>query len=487
MDARRVVFLALLPAMGAVLLVLATALLALALAGVIMLVVPPAGLAVLALAAASSVALLSCAALWWALWGAAPPAFQRWCSMMRMAALLGCGVALFFLISMTGSALSLPQPLPGSTNRWAMLATFEALLGYLVLAPALVFVWRRADGLNRPVPMATALSSVVLAWAASAGLAVATAPLLTQTLAAQRERQAAVIDAGTAEPVAVALCKGDLRQAAAELARPGARPDGATIARRCTANDLKGGGGRVFFPERVELALQAIVLAERQAGVDPATGCTPWQRDLLRTLYRSDARRLAQFAALGLPIDCPVGREGEDARPLWWGIFKHLDAQSPLPLEGLQTMDRLGVAWQRRAHDGKRWLDHSVDWLALGHVPNASLVHLLERTGSTDASPGVVAAVAMARLRNGLTADERRRLDALAERIGEPTREQIVALYRTRIELPPLLDHRLNQRAALTYVLSKVVPYAVPGDASAEGINADRRRLFSELELATRR
>ena len=249
------------------------------------------------------------------------------------------------------------------------------------------------------------------------------------------------------EPIAKLICRGKLARASVELQKNGARPDAAAIVRDCVGRE--GGGDPLSFPDRLPLAIAAVLSAERRAPSSSPGTCSALQEDLLRLVYAVDVRQLTTMRDSGLPTACASGEHG----PAWWRAVQ-VRMSRPTMLEDLVFLDRFGIDWRQTDKKGVTLLGRT-DYLA--PLSHEALLYLVERTSPSGADlAGIALDVTRRRFTLTLGEQERAAIDTLVARVGEPTAVQIADSHywigRVRD------DARLDRKAMAVFVASKLDP-----------------------------
>jgi hypothetical protein len=477
-------FLVLMPVVCAVVAVLSVGLLALLFSGMLFLAFPIFGAPIVFVALGCAACVAAFAWLWHSLWTGLTRVPPHHLAIARVLALAGCVPSIGYFEFFRQRAGE-----PGQSTLALLLGVIgvEALFAYVAVGLLLVFLrWR-------PMPEAAeigrgrALALVLVAWIGFVSLAiVATGSMEKAMRVAQSEawsakgdrEQAQAVNASIIEPVARALCMGNLNQAAAALARPDANPDVEGILLLCLTNSR--GYDTVAYPERYPLALEAVLAAERRKGLDSAVGCTQWQQKLLVPTYRYGPQHLALFASKGLPVDCLDEQATGSRAPLWWKILPSIGGMS---LENLQLMDRAGLDWQRRDDHQQTLFQerHNVRWWS--QLSNDALLFLVERTlpKEGELTTWAVSQVLRCRFRRSWSAQQQASVNALIARSGELSRRQVAEGHYVGSWSDVLIDPLVDEREMVTYLWSRLDPDRVMSPAGPAGLDKDRRALFDRL------
>jgi hypothetical protein len=229
-------------------------------------------------------------------------------------------------------------------------------------------------------------------------------------------------DHKTQEPVARHLCDGRLAQAEQALRQADTNPNVAVILRHCLRGIGRTDSGAtdiVHFTDRLPLVLDSVLLAERRAGINSKLGCTPWQLAVMSEAFEQKLSVMLKFKENDLPINC---MEGYD--PLWWRAVVWLPKRKSM--SDLLLLQELGVNWHQRSTSGETLLQHHEFLTAASHMPNASLRFLLERATLPDTDLSVLRIDFMRRrFDKFLRTEDRKWLQTVSQRAGDPTREQL--------------------------------------------------------------
>ena len=271
------------------------------------------------------------------------------------------------------------------------------------------------------------LGGVVLFWAMSL-LAIGHAQSWARGhLTGLRDGLAEAIATDSRNPLVRATCSGNLSQANDLLERSGKPLSEGTLdalKREC----LRSNTSR-FFAERIPVVLQATLAFEARVPSAGPRGCSKRQQALLRTIYENDFPDIALRAFLdrGLPIQCAV-TPGSDEIPVWWSVA------SPQPgfdldTERIRRLEILGIDLLQQNGQGLDLVGANPNYFMSG-ASDATLLRLFElglRDQADGRTPhGLVIEVMRRRFGLGTADSDSADFARLYERVGDPTREQLL-------------------------------------------------------------
>ena len=231
-----------------------------------------------------------------------------------------------------------------------------------------------------------------------------------------------------ADPFVQALCAGELDRARAMLADHEVRATARLGVSECLHHWTwidPSHEGDVFHEDRVGLALDGIVAAERAAGIDAAKGCTEYQIRLMTALLHDRPPMLRAFVDRQLPLDCV---DGPERTPVWWRfVYGARDGRAIV--DGLQLLKTLGIDLAQRDAVGLELLGEDVNNF-ISQLSDEQLLAVLE-LGLDARPPGqhdnpLALGVAIRRFREGAPQEPGPALKQLQARVGEPSRAQLL-------------------------------------------------------------
>ncbi|CAN7392115.1 hypothetical protein [Acidovorax delafieldii] len=318
------------------------------------------------------------------------------------------------------------QVAAGLDMDWAalvMLAQGAYVLAVVLLVPLILLpqkmasregTWKRLVG-------------VALFWAMSL-LAIGHAQSWTRgQLASSRDGLADALATDSQNPLVRATCSGNLSKANDLLEHSGnTLSEGAldALVREC----LRSNTSR-FYAERIPLVLQATLAFEARQPSAAPTGCSKRQQALLRTIYQNDFPDIALRAFLdrGLPIQCAV-TSGSDEIPVWWSVA-YPQHGFDLDTERIQRLERLEIDLLQQNGQGLDFVGANPNYFISG-ASDATLLRLVElglRDEAGGRTPhGLVIEVMRRRFGLGTADSNSGDFARLYERVGDPTREQLL-------------------------------------------------------------
>jgi hypothetical protein len=261
---------------------------------------------------------------------------------------------------------------PFNTEYWTAWALL-ALAWFVATGPLLVLAWSR-PWLRDQTPGLPASKLVVLAcWFATAAIAWFGHAALADSIAQRSGRAATPQERRALDPVAAALCAGDLTAAARALDAAGWSQsiDARKILDRCVAHDgwyERLTGRQRQYPERLPIAINAVVAAIRSQQF--ADDCGPLHVELLRRVVQIDPLALPLVHRAGVHILC-WGPDG--SQPLWWTALQTTTDPATLR-ERVRALDSARVQWGDRDGRGETVLGAEV----VERLPDDALLQVLE-------------------------------------------------------------------------------------------------------------
>lgn len=300
-----------------------------------------------------------------------------WRGAAQLATLLGAAIAVLVFFKLHGAVAR-----PGTSlnteywTAWALLA----LAWFAVTGPLLALAWSKPWLRDQPPGLPTSRPIVLACWLATAAIAWFGHTALAADIAQRSGRMATPQEQRTADPIAAALCAGDL-QAAARALDASSEPeaiDAHTILDRCIAHDRwyerLTGHDRVH-PERLPLAIKAVARVVRLR-----EDCGPLHVELLRRVVQVDPLALPQVRGGGVHILChaPEGNQP----PLWWAALQTTADPASLR-ERVRALASAGVQWSDRNGRGETVLGCNA---VLERLPDDALLQVLEGNVDPDAA-----------------------------------------------------------------------------------------------------
>lgn len=373
---------------------------------------------------------------------------------------------------------------PGTTfnteywTAWALLG----LAWFAVNGPLLALAWSRPWLRDQPPGLPASKLIVLACWFATAAIAWFGHTALAASIAQRSGRAATPQELLAVDPIAAALCAGDL-EAAARALEASERPesiDAHKILDRCIAHDRwyeRLTGRQTQHPERLPLAIKAVARAQR-IRVD----CGPLHVELLRRVVQIDPLALPLVRRGGVHILCwaPEGVQP----PLWWAALQ-TTADPAVLRERVRALESAGVQWNDRDSRGKTVLGCDV----LERLPDDALLQVLEGGIGLDADLRARLAIEIAARARRLppagtdAAVHLRTIKALRDAVPKLSAVDIVRVHRQSDTVRRMLSDRTVDRDALARELAgTLVQHDWDVPASAAGL----LRALDEREEAAR-
>jgi hypothetical protein len=328
-------FYALLPIVLFALAVVSWCTFSLAMLNGVLMMAPPIGLALLPFSLFCIYALYSLAALWLTLTvthSSVPTVGLRFAAVA-----IGCMLA---VASAAFIAARIRETGEGEYGPWAVGGLFAyAISGVLLLVAHVSSIT------SRPGPgLPWKILLVAGTWVVSITGIMACPALLQEWIQVSKIQASRQIRLDSYDPVALALCDGNVQRARSILVQPQYQaspwPAIQCISTHGWIDEHQR--GRIFFAERVPVVLDAILKYEQQNGVASRPGCTELQIQLLRKLIQERPRALASYRERGLRVDCTT--DDPHRSPEWWhvafGDAEHLRDLSQLVAVGIDLLQR---------------------------------------------------------------------------------------------------------------------------------------------------
>lgn len=364
-------------------------------------------------------------------------------------------------------------------NLFVTAAVMETLVAYLVLSVCLSRAWwtppSPQPGID-PVRVPRQMGITVI-WIASSLLAVAGNVGMSRWIEHEIDlsSKAARAQFEPQEAVSRALCEGDVEKARQALLAPDAKPDAEVIIQTCLRLDYPfNDAQRLQLVKRLPVAIEVVNWIENRASPPAAEpSCTALRKKMLENIFRLDVPSLSKVKSHGWPVNCDTSL-GWPPQPTWWEALRHRPDR-PSFLEDLRLMDQLGVDWRAKAAGLTYFRGADADGTMRRSSPEA-LLFLFEHIELTDSDRVKFRMDVMNR--RFLPSHSRAQMQRLTERIGEPTREQILANPQPAMALLRG-DGSSDRREILQYLerrLNRTVP---PG----EGTSNDPQRHWERYRL----
>lgn len=405
-----------------------------------------------------------------------------WRGAAQLAVTIGAAIAALVFFKVHSSAAR-----PGTTfnteywTAWALLA----LAWFAVIGPLLALAWSRPWLRDQPPGLPASKLIVLACWFATAAIAwfghMALAASIAQRSGRAPTLQERLAVAVEADPIAAALCAGNL-EAAARALEASEWPeaiDAHKILDRCIAHDRwyeRLIGRQRQYPERLPLAIKAVARTQH------SRSCSPLHVELLRRVVQIDPLALPLVSRSGVYILC-WAREGAQ-QPLWWTALQ-TTADPAILRERIRALESAGVQWDGADGRGKTVLDYDV----LERLPDDALLQVLK--GGFGAGPDLrarlaieIAARAHRLPRAGTDVDVHlQAITALRDAVPKVGAVDIVRMHRQSDIVRRVLSDRTVDRDALARELAgTLVQHDWDVPASAAGL----LRALDEREEAAR-
>jgi len=356
----------------------------------------------------------------------------------------------------------------------------QAHLVYPVLAIVLtILVWLKKKKpemmpVNALSPSAGNIISSLLAWLAILAFwaltgftLFATQDYFKQYLVKIRIDTENVIESDNSNPIVIAVCAGQLKQAEELLLKIGQKLDQGDIDHLISSclkkrvGDSRSNKPTPFLADRVAVVLKAILVYEKANAIPIQNGCSQQRSQLLNVIYRNNVSEtgLQAFQQLGLPVNCQFKLNDGSSHPAWWSLV--YSAPMEVTYDKLIRLEKAGISLSQTDSNGHQFL--SSNWNGFDtYADDSAILHLIERGLDTNftvpETPPL--SIEVMRRRFGIRYYDTKTEDfeKLLKRVGEPVLQQLLDVKAERWwGFPTRNDQDKRGAALLDYVDERIL------------------------------
>ena len=356
----------------------------------------------------------------------------------------------------------------------------QAHLAYPVLALALtILVWVKKKSpettqldASHPVPSRLirtlfAWLAILAVWTLTAFTLFATRDYLKQYLLKIRIDTENQIESDNRNPIVVAICAGQVKQAEeliTEIGRHLSQGDIDHLISRCLkkrVGDSRAGKPTPFLADRVGVIVKAIQVFEKANAIPNQNGCSQHRSLLLQEIYKNNVseKGLQTFQHMSLPVNCHIKLDDGSSYPTWWSLV--FSEPMEVTRDKLIRLEKAGISLLEPDSNRHQFLRSN--WNGFDrYADDSALLHLMERGSDTNfiATDTPPLNIEVMRRRFGIRYHDTKTEDfaKLLERVGEPDLQQLLDVKAgRRWSLPTRNDKDKRSVALLDYVDERIL------------------------------